>query len=278
MQEDIQAEYNCARSTFSTGFSQLMSITEPSLRRHAKRCPELKTLNSRQKSCKHCSLTKVRCDLQRPTCSRCLRREISCEYATNVPVKSVNHINDETTPADLQQITDIANRDSGSLEERQSTTKVNESIIPCLDSLPHFPLEYVDNVEPAASSGVVFTNGSHFAHESSLSTFETDIVEDQWALQLTPTPVTPPLAKHSMEFIFRVLRTWPGIMASDIQLPPIIHISQISNGFLPLPLANRFTLAKMWDGQRPGAENLVHNTAVNEMTSLFLEVRTAIVI
>lgn len=278
MQEEIQAEYGYIRSTFSTGFSQLMSITEPSLRRHAKTCPELKTLNSRQKSCKHCSRTKVRCDLQRPTCSRCLQREISCEYAINVPVKSVNHVNDETTPADLQQITDIANEDSGPLEERQPGAEVNESIIPCLDPLPHFPLEYVDNVEPAASSGVVSTNGSHVAHKSSMSTFEMDIMENQWALQLTPTPVTPLLAKHSMEFIFRVLRTWPGIMASDIQLPPIIHISQISNHSLPLPLANCFTPAKMWDGQRPGAEDLVHHTAVNEMTSLFLEVRTAIMI
>jgi len=213
--------------------------------------------------------------LQRPTCSRCLLREISCEYVTNVPVKSVNHVSDETTPPDLQQITDVANENSGPLEELQLAAETNESIIPGHDPLH---LEYVVNVEPAASSGAASTNGSHVAHESSMTTFEIDIMENEWALQLTPTPVIPPLAKHSMEFIFRVLRTWPGIMASDIQLPPIIHISQISNSSLPLPLANCFTLAKMWDGQRPGAEDLVRHTAVNEMTSLFLEVRTAIII
>ena len=41
---------------------------------------------------------------------------------------------------------------------------------------------------------------------------------------------------------------------------------------MPLPLANCFTLAKMWDGQRPGAEGLVQRTTVNEMTRLLMEV------
>jgi hypothetical protein len=278
MQEEIQAELASSRSTFSTGFSQLISRTEPSLRRHAKGCSELKTLNSRRKSCKHCSLAKVKCDLQRPACSRCLLREISCQYVTDVPVKSVNHLDNRATPVDQQQITGLANEDSGPLEEHQPAAQVTESIIPGPDPLPPFSPEYVDSVEPAAGSSVVSANGNHVAHESSMMTFEIDIMENQWAPQLMPTPVTPPLAKHSMEFIFRVLRTWPGIVASEVQLPPIIHISQISNSSLPLPLANCFTVAKMWDGQRPGAENLVHHTAVNEMTCLFIEVRTAIII
>jgi hypothetical protein len=262
----------------SAGFSRLMSSTEPSLRRHTKRCPEPKTLNFRRKSCKHCSLAKVRCDLQRPTCSRCLLRQISCQYVADVPATPVNPVNNETTLADQQQVTDVANGDSGPFEEHQPAAQVTESLIPGPDPLPPFSLEYVESVEPAASSGVVSTNGSHVAHESSMMTFEMDTTENQWALQLTPTPVTPPLVKHSMEFIFRVLRTWPGIMASEIQLPPIIHISQISNSSLPLPLANCFTLAKMWDGQRPGSEDLVRHTAVNAMTGLFIEVRTAIII
>jgi hypothetical protein len=205
-------------------------------------------------------------------------RKISCQYAETIPAEPINLVNSITTSAGPQPPTGVENEDSGPPEERQAAAHVAESIIAGSDSLPPFSLEYVDSEEPAPSSGMVSRNSNHVGHESSMTTSEMDILENHWSLQLTPSPVIPPLVKHSMEFIFRVLRTWPGMMASEIQLPPIVHISQLSRSPLPLPLANCFTLAKMWDGQRPGAEDLVQQTTVNEMTRLFMEVRIAITI
>ncbi|KAI0970477.1 hypothetical protein F4678DRAFT_472969 [Xylaria arbuscula] len=52
-----------------------------SLVRHAKRCTLEPRPSVRQKACRTCIVAKARCDLQRPTCSRCNSRNIPCEYA-----------------------------------------------------------------------------------------------------------------------------------------------------------------------------------------------------
>ena len=77
------------------------------------------------------------------------------------------------------------------------------------------------------------------------------------------------LANHSMELIFRVLRTWPRMLAEEFQLPPIFHSSHIApNKKMPAPLANCITLAKMWHGQCEGAEEMVRKTILLELESV----------
>jgi hypothetical protein len=77
------------------------------------------------------------------------------------------------------------------------------------------------------------------------------------------------LANHSMELIFRVLRSWPRMLAEDFQLPPIFHSTHITpNKTLPAPLANCITLAKMWHGQCEGAEEMVRKTILRELDSI----------
>ncbi|KAJ5273169.1 hypothetical protein N7478_008294 [Penicillium angulare] len=74
------------------------------------------------------------------------------------------------------------------------------------------------------------------------------------------------LANHSMELIFRVLRTWPQMLAEGFQDPPIFHSTQLSSqAKLPRPLATCITLAKMWHGQCPGAEDMVRATILQEL-------------
>lgn len=48
--------------------------------------------------------------------------------------------------------------------------------------------------------------------------------------------------------IFRVLRSWPRMLAKGFQLPPIIHLLQFKEG-TPRPLANCIALCKIWSGQ-----------------------------
>jgi hypothetical protein len=77
------------------------------------------------------------------------------------------------------------------------------------------------------------------------------------------------LAHHSMELIFRVLRTWPQMLAEEFQLPPIFHSTHITpNEVMPAPLANCITLAKMWHGQCAGAEEMVRKTILRELDSI----------
>ncbi|KAJ5679366.1 hypothetical protein N7462_007610 [Penicillium macrosclerotiorum] len=72
-----------------------------------------------------------------------------------------------------------------------------------------------------------------------------------------------------MDLIFRVLRTWPKMLAEEFQVPPLFHPSQIiPTKKLPQPLANCITLAKTWHGQCAGSEELVRKTIMRELDSI----------
>ncbi|KAJ5691540.1 hypothetical protein N7488_012275 [Penicillium malachiteum] len=85
-------------------------------------------------------------------------------------------------------------------------------------------------------------------------------------LQTHPELGPAALANHSMEFIFQVLRTWPRMLAEEFQLPPIFHVTHFAQyEALPRPLATCVTLAKMWNGQCAGAEEMVRSTILTEL-------------
>jgi hypothetical protein len=81
------------------------------------------------------------------------------------------------------------------------------------------------------------------------------------------------LAKQTMFFVIRVLRSWPRMIADDhtCQHPPMVHHVQLTNG-LPVPLANCYTLVKMWLSYEEGSRELVNNTIVQEVRRLLREV------
>jgi hypothetical protein len=86
---------------------------------------------------------------------------------------------------------------------------------------------------------------------------------------ILPSAATiPVLARHSMDMMLRIFRTWPRMVAKGIQLPPIIHSAPVLETTEPTPLGNCFTLVKMWDGQSPGSESIVKETLKREMQSL----------
>lgn len=76
-----------------------------------------------------------------------------------------------------------------------------------------------------------------------------------------------------MELIFRVLRTWPHMLAEEFQLPPIFHSTQFASQVeMPRPLATCITLVKMWHGQCAGAEGLVRDTILRELDLIIRQV------
>jgi hypothetical protein len=85
------------------------------------------------------------------------------------------------------------------------------------------------------------------------------------------------LANHSMELIFRVLRTWPKMLAEEFQIPPLFHSTQITpNKRLPSPLANCVTLTKMWHGHCEGAEDMVRKIILKELDSIMDKVSSSL--
>ncbi|KAI0902913.1 hypothetical protein F4823DRAFT_344216 [Ustulina deusta] len=73
MNEPVEPDHRC-------GLCKKMFKQKSSLVRHTKRCTLEPRPSVRQKACHNCIVSKARCDLQRPTCSRCDSRNVSCAY------------------------------------------------------------------------------------------------------------------------------------------------------------------------------------------------------
>ncbi len=96
-------------------------------------------------------------------------------------------------------------------------------------------------------------------------------MRDRWLYPyLDQSPARYAVMQHSMMFLCRVFRTYPKMMSRKENLPPFIHPAQISEA-LPLPLANCFTLSRMWEG-RDGSRGLMEDTVGRELNKLFNEV------
>ncbi|KFA76904.1 hypothetical protein S40288_06185 [Stachybotrys chartarum IBT 40288] len=88
------------------------------------------------------------------------------------------------------------------------------------------------------------------------------------------TPSADIVVRHTVQFVVRILRVWPRMLASystTDHLPPVIHTLQLADS-VPVPLANCCTLVRMWaDHSAQGSRMLVRNTIVEEVRRLLRE-------
>ncbi|KAH6635763.1 hypothetical protein F5144DRAFT_155445 [Chaetomium tenue] len=233
-----------------------------SLVRHRKRCVGGLRAPSRQKACRQCKSAKVRCDLQHPTCGRCLARSFrGCDFApgnasavpppTPLPLPAIS--GGEFSPED-----DDGQADNGtapSLTTWDEDCRSTRAAIDSTDSretlLSHIP-------EGIPADLVV----SHERRQTLLG-------------KAPNTPNNDLVVRHTMHFVIRVLKTWPRMMAAHhtAQLPPPIHRLQLVDG-VPTPLANCYALVKMWSEHTDGSRELVKNTILHEIERLLGEYTT----
>jgi hypothetical protein len=106
---------------------------------------------------------------------------------------------------------------------------------------------------------------------SSLST--NDYSQQNFPLWIPGTSTSaPPLVKHSMETLLRVIRTWPKALAKGMQVPPMFHFSNMHPDSMLWPMVNCVAIAKMWVGQSHDATENVRQAVLQEMRSLFGQV------
>ena len=101
-------------------------------------------------------------------------------------------------------------------------------------------------------------------------------IRDRWLYSVISAQTTTCKPdKSTVQFYGQILKTYPEMMLVKDQLPPIIHPWQLSaTGTMPVPLANCFSLVRMWEARCNGAEQLVDETLEREMSRLFDEYRT----
>lgn len=118
---------------------------------------------------------------------------------------------------------------------------------------------------------------SHTSSEASLDSDDFNL--DGWLLwNPGPPESTPPLVRHSMETLLRVIKTWPKMLAKEFQVPPMLHYSHTQHNTMLQPMANCVTISKMWACQSEGATEIVRQTIIQGMRSLFERVSAHILL
>lgn len=222
----------------------------PSLRRHLRRnCNQPRPHSIRRKSCSRCVADKARCNLKRPSCSRCSTRHIICQY----PSSPDSSDSPPESPSTLQTA------DPSSMFEALLADPTSWDM---LDTNAFLSLPSDSALVPIDNAGV----------------YPPDLMNEIPSSLPLPRSTESPaaaLANNSMEFIFRIFGAWPRMIAEGFQTPPFIHHSHVADTkSLPQPLAKCFTLVRTWHGQCKGAEDMVHQLVMTEVSGLLTKVRT----
>lgn len=239
----------------------------------------------RKKACQQCSAGKVRCDLNKPRCSRCEVRRTVCEYTLAEPVV-------HSTPLTVRDtsIVDLSN-DSSHVVSPQQHSPISKGVGFREPANPAIPAEKFGISAATCAQDRFPSLGTTFAAQDDdneywtssplsfvainlICTVDPTRIRNRWLSDFIPslTDRVKMYAPGVSSFVFRVLKTYPSILLNRGQLPPFIHPSQLAGPDIPTPLANCLSLVRLWDGQVRGSEAIVCETIKKEMDRLYAEV------
>lgn len=78
----------------------------------------------------------------------------------------------------------------------------------------------------------------------------------------------------TLQYLSRILKTYPRCLLKDAYVAPIIHRTQVQGKEVSHSLANCYTLVRMWEGAAPGSEAMAVSILEKEMERLVGEVST----
>lgn len=229
---------------------------------------------ARKKACKQCTQAKARCGHERPRCSRCLSRNLDCQYLT---------------PADEFSNNFSRNAQSAQLLELQRQTTPGFGTPPLsLNSPSERGVASVNDVflnSTPASYVLTAPNAQHnrslevapnldFSNLDLVSITDSAQIRNRWLESFLPSEDQVPKAfqPYTVQFLTCVLGTYPKYMLRHGGIPPIIHPLQVADQQLPVPLANCYSLVRMWETRARGSEAIVTATVQREMERLLEEV------
>lgn len=198
-----------------------------------------RTYPSRKKACQSCTVAKARCDHIRPTCSRCLDKQLSCEYPAPAPAGARVRRNIESSwKASPKR--DVAR----ALDSCGTSTRPDQ----------------------AMSEAAIFGD----ERSTLLAPLDATRIRDRW-LDYFFTPTTKQLKAYParvMSLMRITLCMYPiAWLRHQSHLPPFVHRTQCSNG-MPESLANCLSLLRLCTSAAPGSESMVRDSFQREMMRL----------
>ncbi len=233
-----------------------------------------KTAPPRKKACSHCTKAKVRCDLRRPSCLRCQFRSLTCHYSNpndqSLAADIPNEINDSGVPGGTASLSP----NIGGLVPRLNGKALGASIQTAADArLSPFNQDAHSDPSQQAEHQQATGDELDFSKIFLISKTDSTLIRDRWMGSFLPASDQRPkvLPPHTVQYLSCVLRTFSKQMLRPGTYPPIIHSTQMA-GPVPLPLANCFSIIRMWESQAHGSEAVVAETVQREMKRLYDEV------
>lgn len=228
---------------------------------------------ARKKACKQCTQAKVRCGHQRPRCSRCVSRNLDCEYFTS-PGRSSTSLNTAgpellDTPVSLSNTSTF---DTVPFPVASTSAQVAGTSSTTTSPASHpltSPISRHAPVSEADASVLDFTNFDLVPVADSVE------IQNRWLKSFFSSGDQIPrkhFHPHTIQFASCVLRSYPKYMLRDGGMPPFIHPLQVDRRWLPVPLANCYSLVRLWETRVQGSEAIVIDTVKREMERLLSEV------
>lgn len=226
-----------------------------------------KQVPPRKKACQSCTDSKVRCGLEKPTCSRCRARGKQCRY----PAGS-GDVHQSSPMVSSEQISADESLTFGlSPANLSATSTVTAFSSPVSGHPSDIPRIYSQH----ESTQTVDTD-LNFDHIDLVPMIDAEKIRDRWLQPylLTATEQVPKLFNpFTVQFATCVLRSYPNHLLDEKSLPPFIHPLQLNSKAMPRTIANCFSLVRMWMNRVAGSEAIVLSTVRQEMERLSREVR-----
>lgn len=219
----------------------------------------------RKKACQGCTVARARCDLVRPSCSRCLDRHIHCEYSA--PAAAGARIRKQSRPSTTSLA--ITNSDPDSASYSGVVFSPTPSAQPPAPAL----IRQDDNNDAAAS----FTDHTPV---TLLAPLDVSDIRDRW-LDYYFTPTTKQIKEYPARvasLMAKTLASYPAMwICNQAHSPPFIHPAQLQlfdhqEAIMPQPLANCLSLLRLCHNAAPGSQDLVRDSIHREMDRLVASV------
>jgi hypothetical protein len=203
-------------------------------------------------------------------CGRCTSRKIPCVYARHqdVQLSPPKHDEEKERQTDLVKHSQRSSSKNASMIFDFDNDLGSDNVGLLMDTLiipdpsPAIPIQLTDSMSLLAYDSTVTLSGG--LNNPGIEQLQ------RTCYDFYPNPATTPaLPRHSMDYLFRVMRTWPRMIARGFQLPPIFHHSQTISCNTPQVLAKCFVLTKMWYNENEASPEMIRTAVGAEMEVIF---------